>query len=319
MNSHIHHNTILISLIIVGSFSHVSATPGEQLKKQLVGTSWYCDGIDFGLFFEDTLSCFLIKYFGCKCSRDQGYRISTHWFYDCMDDSLICLYDSDGHLYCDDGLDDFFCPELKLLVEGRSNSTLDLRCFWHDPMFVKNNPFPITTVRFVHNRVFPIVENSFFEQSETTVVDSTIQIPKVEIRNQVLIHAVSGFGKQKSIPSDSSPFLEARCYKEKDSLVVILTDEVTAPYDKKTMGNSSIGVCGSVPVLFVGSWPKQMIGKPQGKYSITLSYYKHTKCNYIYYEPSDKYLKRGTSVKKKIALKRLLWAIDFVPHIIQGK
>jgi len=307
MQNHIH-NTILISLILAGTFSLVSATPREQLKKQLVGTSWYCDDIDIGLYFEDTLSCFLIKYFGCKCSQDKGYRVSTHWFYNCTNDSQVCLYDSEGHLYCDDGFDGFFCPELKLLVEGRSNSIMDLRCIWHDPIFVKNNPFPTTTVRFVRNRIFPIVENSFFEQSETSVVDSTIQIPKVEIRNQVLIQAISDFSKQKAIPSDSSPFLEARCHKEKDSLVVILTDEVTALYDEKTMGNSYIGVCGSVPILFVGIWPKQMIGESQGKYPITVSYCKHIKCNYIYYEPSDKYLRRGTFVKKKIAIKKTLWS-----------
>lgn len=295
-------NTILVSIILAASCSFAFATPKMHLKEHLAGSSWYCNRADVGLFFEDTLSCFLIKYFWCKCSYDKGYRISSHWFYDCMGDSLI-LYNSDGHLYCDEGLDDFFCPELKLVVDGRTDSTLDLRCIWHDPMFVKYNPFPTVTLRFVQNKTLPIVEDTFFDQGEISVVDSTIQIPIVDIRNQMLIQAISVFGKQKAIPSDSSPFLEARCHIENDSLVVILTDEVTAPFDEKTMGNSCIGFCGFVPVLFVGNWPKQMMGEPKGKYSITLSFHKHIKCNYIYYEPSDKYLKRGRYVKKTIPLK----------------
>ena len=298
--------TILIFLILVGSFSLASARSERQLKEQLAGTSWYCDGADAGLFFEDTLSCFLIKYFGCKCTEDKGYRIMTHWFYDYKGDSLI-LYDSDGHLYCDDGFDDFFCPELKVILEGKTDSTLDLRCIWHNSIFVKYNPFPTITLRYVLNKELPIVEDTFFDQSEISVVDSTIQIPKVEIRNQMLIQAISDFGKQKVIPSDGSPFLEARCHEEKDSLVVILTDEVISPYDEKTMTNCSMGVCGTIPVLFAGTWPKQMIGKAQGEYSVTLSYNKCIKCNYTYIEPSNKYLKRGTYVKKKIVLKKTLW------------
>ena len=296
-------NILLVLLLTVSSSFATSAIPGEQLKKQLVGTSWYCDSVDYGLFFEDTLSCYLIKYLECKCTPDKFYLISSHWFYDCTDSSQICLYDSDGHWNCDDGLAGFFCLKWKFFIEEMSNATMDLRCVWYDSLFINHSILPLETAHYVKNTTLQIEDNSFFEQSETLAIDSTIQIPKVVIRNQQLAQIITDFGKRTAIPSDTLPFLEARCHREKDSLVVTITEEVTVPYDEKTMQNSVMGTIGSIPVVFVGDWPKQMFSRPKGNVSVLLSYFKHIRCHHIFYAPSDKYLKKGKTIKKKIALK----------------
>ena len=285
-----------IVLFFLGFSSFAAfATSKEELQKQLVGTSWYCEGVDVGWFFEGEYLCRRIL----KCAKmNVFYSLDYIGFEYSLKDNQIWMYEIIPDIECDDIE---ICVQYKYVVEEITDSTLVLLLFWD--AFRDRDPNVSIRRRFVRNTTLPI-DNDMWGSGDIFEVDSTIHVPTVEVRSQPLAQVIADFSKKVSVPSESSPFLEARCRYEKDSLVVILTDEIIAPYAVNTIENSVIGICDSMPVLFVGNWPKQMVRKSKGNYPIELYYNKHIKCNDIYYEPSEKYAKKGTVLKVKIPLKK---------------
>ena len=158
-------------------------------------------------------------------------------------------------------------------------------------------------MHFERNTTLPIVEEEFFNKGEAFVTDSTIQLPRVEIRMPELEQIITEFCQPLATKTDSVPFIEVYSHIKNDSLIVMITDDVSLPYNGKIKENSVIALCDSIPVLLIGNLPKQVVSHAITIYPLHLCINKYVSCKSIDYEPCNIYLKRGRYVKKIIPLK----------------
>ncbi len=278
--------------------------PNEQMAAKLRGTTWYCEAKDVGVLFGDDNIFYILYRLGGINTLDNGFLLDEGYDeYNWIDNNQIWIYYTYTDIICDN-YDGFYCPTVKLSVEKFTESELDVQIICVEGNLFLNSPVG-TKFHFIRNDTMPIYSEEDLERQDMVTIDTTFLLPRAEIVHSELQNSIIGFWNQTRNTTEST-FLEARCNTQNDSVIVTITDEVTFPYSREErLSRDSIQtkfvamVADSIPVVFLGVWPRQFLVKSQGTYPFILCFNKYARYLRIRYEPCDKYLKNGSSITKK--------------------
>ena len=271
------------------------------MAAKLKGTTWYCEAKDVGVLFgDDNIFYTFNKLVGVN-TWDKSFLLHDgNEEYNWIDDNQIWIFYTYTDIICDD-YNGFYCPTVKLDVKKFTESELDVQIIegylWG----------PVgTELHFVRNDSLPIYSEEELERQDMVTIDSTLLLPRAEIVHSELQNSIIDFWNKTRNTSEPTFFIEARCNTQNDSVIVTITDEATFPYLEevspsiKNIQSEFIAmVADSIPIVFLGVWPRQFLVKSQGTYPLTLCYRKYTSYLRIKYEPCDKYLKNGSTLTKK--------------------